>query len=103
MAYKDNETMRKQNIKYLNTESGFIISKWNDIKKRVNKKNKMKESDGDYRKSAGSKKIAKLEHTLTKEEFLQAWEGDIDITYTLIPDSPTEERHVEVKHSSNGS
>ena len=74
MAYKDNETMRKQNIKYLNTESGFIISKWNDIKKRVNKKNKMKESDGDYRKSAGSKKIAKLEHTLTKEEFLQAWE-----------------------------
>ena len=33
MAYKDNETMRKQNIKYLNTESGFIISKWNDIKK----------------------------------------------------------------------
>ena len=74
MAYKDNETMRKQNIKYLNTESGFIISKWNDIKKRVNKKNKMKESDGDYRKSAGSKKIAKLAHTLTKEEFLQAWE-----------------------------
>ena len=74
MAYKDNETMRKQNIKYLNTESGFIISKWNDIKKRVNKKNKMKESDGDYRKSAGSKKIAKLAHTLPKEEFLQAWE-----------------------------
>ena len=74
MPYKDNETMRKQNIKYLNTESGFIISKWNDIKKRVNKKEKMKGDNGNYRKSSGSRKCAKLEHTLTKQEFLQAWE-----------------------------
>jgi hypothetical protein len=74
MAYKDNETMRKQNIKYLNTESGFIISKWNDIKKRIHKKEKMKNGDGDYKKSPGSKKMAKMEHTLTKEEFFAAWE-----------------------------
>ena len=74
MAYKDNETMRKQNIKYLNTESGFIISKWNDIKKRIYKKEKMKNGDGDYKKSPGSKKMAKMEHTLTKEEFFAAWE-----------------------------
>ena len=74
MPYKDYETMRKQNIKYLNTESGFIISKWNDIKKRVHKKEKMKRDNGNYKKSSGSRKCAKLEHTLTKEEFLQAWE-----------------------------
>ena len=74
MAYKDNETMRKQNIKYLNTESGFIISKWNDIKKRIYKKEKVERANGDYRKSAGSRKCERLEHTLTKEEFLQAWE-----------------------------
>ena len=74
MAYKDSETMRKQNIKYLNTESGFIISKWNDIKKRIYKKEKMKNGDGDYKKSPGSKKMAKMEHTLTKEEFFAAWE-----------------------------
>jgi hypothetical protein len=74
MAYKDSETMRKQNIKYLNTESGFIISKWNDIKKRIHKKEKMKNGDGDYKKSPGSKKMAKMEHTLTKEEFFAAWE-----------------------------
>ena len=70
MGYKNKEDMRKQSIKYLNTESGFLISKWNDIKKRINKKNKMEESKGDYRKSAGSRKIAKLEHTLTKQQFL---------------------------------
>ena len=45
MGYKNKEDGRKQNIAYLNTESGFMISKWNDIKKRVNKKNKMAESN----------------------------------------------------------
>ena len=74
MGYKDKEDGRKQNIAYLNTESGFMISKWNDIKKRVNKKNKMAESNGDYKKSSGSRKCARLNHTLTKEQFFRAWE-----------------------------
>jgi hypothetical protein len=74
MAYKDKEVARKRNIEYLNTESGFLICKWNDIKKRVYKKAKVKKANGDYRKSAGSRKCERLEHTLTKEEFLQAWE-----------------------------
>ena len=51
MAYKYNEDMRKQNIKYLNTESGFMIAKWNDIKKRVYKKDKVKKANGNYKKS----------------------------------------------------
>ena len=38
MAYKISEHARIQNIKYLSTESGFLICKWNDIKKRVYKK-----------------------------------------------------------------
>jgi len=74
MAYRDKEQAREQNIKYLNTESGFLICKWNDIKKRVYKKEKVEKANGDYRKSAGSRKCERLEHTLTKEEFLQAWE-----------------------------
>ena len=74
MAYKNKEDGRKQNIKYLSTESGFLICKWNDIKKRVYKKEKVKKANGDYKKSAGSRKCERLEHTLTKEEFLQAWE-----------------------------
>jgi hypothetical protein len=74
MAYRDKEHAREQNIKYLNTESGFLICKWNDIKKRVYKKEKVEKANGDYRKSAGSRKCERLEHTLTKEEFLQAWE-----------------------------
>ena len=74
MAYRDKEHAREQNIKYLNTESGFLICKWNDIKKRVYKKAKVKKANGDYRKSAGSRKCERLKHTLTKEEFLQAWE-----------------------------
>ena len=74
MAYKNKEDGRKQNIKYLSTESGFLICKWNDIKKRVYKKEKVEKANGDYRKSAGSRKCERLEHTLTKEEFLQAWE-----------------------------
>ena len=74
MAYRDKEHAREQNIKYLNTESGFLICKWNDIKKRVYKKEKVERANGDYRKSAGSRKCERLEHTLTKEEFLQAWE-----------------------------
>ena len=74
MAYRDKEHAREQNIRYLNTESGFILSKWHDIKKRIRKKEKMKKDNGDYKKSPGSKKIAKLEHTLTKEEFFAAWE-----------------------------
>ena len=74
MAYKNKEDGRKQNIKYLSTESGFLICKWNDIKKRIYKKEKVERANGDYRKSAGSRKCERLEHTLTKEEFLQAWE-----------------------------
>ena len=74
MAYRDKEHAREQNIKYLNTESGFLICKWNDIKKRVYKKEKVEKANGDYRKSAGSRKCERLKHTLTKEEFLQAWE-----------------------------
>ena len=74
MAYRDKEHAREQNIKYLNTESGFLICKWNDIKKRIYKKEKVERANGDYRKSAGSRKCERLEHTLTKEEFLQAWE-----------------------------
>ena len=74
MAYKNKEAARNQHIVYLNTESGFMISKWNDIKKRVNKKNKMSESNGDYKKSSGSRKCARLNHILTKEQFFRAWE-----------------------------
>ena len=74
MAYKNKEDGRKQNIRYLSTESGFLICKWNDIKKRIYKKEKVERANGDYRKSAGSRKCERLEHTLTKEEFLQAWE-----------------------------
>ena len=74
MAYKNKEGGRKQNIRYLSTESGFLICKWNDIKKRIYKKEKVERANGDYRKSAGSRKCERLEHTLTKEEFLQAWE-----------------------------
>ena len=72
MAYRDKEHAREQNIKYLNTESGFLICKWNDIKKRVYKKEKVEKANGDYRKSAGSRKCERLKHTLTKVEFLQA-------------------------------
>ena len=46
MAYKNKEDGRKQNIAYLNTESGFMIVKWNDIKKRINKKNTMEKNNG---------------------------------------------------------
>ena len=74
MAYKNKEDGRKQNIAYLNTESGFMIVKWNDIKKRINKKNTMKKNNGDHKNSAGSRKCARLEHTLTKEQFFRAWE-----------------------------
>ena len=74
MAYKISEHARIQNIKYLSTESGFLICKWNDIKKRVYKKQKVEKANGDYKKSAGSRKCERLEHTLTKEEFFQAWE-----------------------------
>ena len=74
MGYKIAEHARIQNIKYLSTESGFLICKWNDIKKRVYKKEKVEKANGDYKKSAGSRKCERLEHTLTKEEFLQAWE-----------------------------
>ena len=74
MPFRDKEKAKVSNIKYLNTESGFIISKWNDIKKRIDKAAKIEKAGGDYRKSAGSQKIAKLEHTLTKKEFLEAWE-----------------------------
>ena len=74
MGYKIAEHARIQNIKYLSTESGFLICKWNDIKKRIYKKEKVERANGDYRKSAGSRKCERLEHTLTKEEFLQAWE-----------------------------
>jgi len=74
MAYKYNEDMRKQNIKYLNTESGFMIAKWNDIKKRVYKKDKVKKANGNYKKSSGSRKCERLEHTITKEQFFRAWE-----------------------------
>ena len=44
MAYKNKEDGRKQNIAYLNTESGFMIVKWNDIKKRINKKTQWKKT-----------------------------------------------------------
>ena len=74
MAYKYNEDMRKQNIKYLNTESGFMIAKWNDIKKRVYKKDRETLTIGNYKKSSGSRKCERLEHTLTKEQFFRAWE-----------------------------
>ena len=74
MAYKITEHPRIQNIKYLSTESGFLICKWNDIKKRVYKKEKVEKANGDYKKSAGSRKCERLKHTLTKEEFFQAWE-----------------------------
>ena len=74
MAYKITEHARIQNIKYLSTESGCLICKWNDIKKRVYKKEKVEKANGDYKKSAGSRKCERLEHTLTKEEFFQAWE-----------------------------
>ena len=66
-------------------------------------------ADVEYQKRNGWKESKDINievddvYTMIPKEFLQAWEGDIDITYTLIPDSPTEERHVEVKHSSNGS
>ena len=74
MGYKDKEDGRKQNIAYLNTESGFMIAKWNDIKKRVYKKDKVKKANGNYKKSSGSRKCERLEHTLTKEQFFRAWE-----------------------------
>ena len=74
MGYKIAEHARIQNIKYLSTESGFLICKWNDIKKRVYKKEKVEKANGDYKKSAGSRKCERLKHTLTKEEFFQAWE-----------------------------
>ena len=74
MGYKIADHARMQNIKYLSTESGFLICKWNDIKKRIYKKEKVERANGDYRKSAGSRKCERLKHTLTKEEFLQAWE-----------------------------
>ena len=33
MGYKDKEDMRRQSIKYLNTESGFLISNGTTLKK----------------------------------------------------------------------
>ena len=32
---RNKEKARIQNIQYLNTESGFLISKWGDIHKRI--------------------------------------------------------------------
>ena len=46
MAYRDKEHAREQNIRYLNTESGFILSKWHDIKKRIRKKETRKKEKG---------------------------------------------------------
>ena len=39
-------------------------------------------------------------YTMIPKEFLQSWESDSELEYTYIPDTDTEERHVEVKHSS---
>lgn len=73
MPFKDKEKARVSGIKYLNTESGFIISKWCDISKKFKKAEKIAKGENP-RNSSGSVHISKLEHTLTKEEFLRAWE-----------------------------
>jgi hypothetical protein len=56
MPYKNKEDRREQNIKYLNTENGFLISKWNDLKKR------------------GKGKLQSLKNDITREEFFELWE-----------------------------
>ena len=63
MAYKNKEDGRKQNIRYLNTESGFLISKWNDVKKRINRIQKNKQG-----------KLQSLKNDITREEFFDLWE-----------------------------
>ena len=37
------------------------------------------------------------------KEYLQSWEADSEVEYTYVPETETEERHVEVKHSSYSS
>ena len=73
MPFKDREKARVSANKYLNTESGFMVAKWCDISKKFNKAEKLARGENP-RNSSGSVHISKLEHTLTKEEFFQAWE-----------------------------
>ena len=56
MPYKNKEDRREQNIKYLNTENGFLISKWNDLQKRA------------------KSKLQSLKNDITREEFFELWE-----------------------------
>ena len=66
-------------------------------------------ADVEYQKKNGWKKSKDINievddvYTMIPKEFLQAWGSDNDITYTLIPETQSEERHVEFKHSSNRS
>lgn len=63
-------------------------------------------ADVEYQKRNGWKKSTDINmevddvYTMIPKEFLQAWGSDNNITYTLIPETQSEERHVEVKHSS---
>ena len=56
---KNREKIRVQNIKYLNTERGFLVGKFNDSKKSVTAKNK---------------KGINIEFDITMENFLLLWE-----------------------------
>ena len=67
------EEAANKRIEYLNTEEGFIGSKWCDIKKRL------------Y-----TRKMKLLTHTLTRDEFLDLWEEHkkqygINCYYTGLP------------------
>ena len=42
-------------------------------------------------------------YTMIPKEYLQSWEADSEVEYTYVPETETEERHVEVKHSSYSS
>jgi len=63
MKKRNKEKARIQNIKYLNTEHGFLTSKWNDIKKRINRIKLTKQD-----------KLQSLQNDLTREEFFELWE-----------------------------
>ena len=60
-TYKRNENRKVQDLAYLNTEGGFIISKYHDIKKSCKRKQN--------RPINANKKI----ELLSQEEFLELW------------------------------
>ena len=63
MRARNKEKARIQNIQYLNTESGFLISKWGDIHKRIRRIQQRKQG-----------KLQDLKNDLTREEFFELWE-----------------------------